>query len=494
MSSRRTMTPSDSEDAKPGTDTSSSAAAGGDDKRKARVIDGTAEDVTDAPTATGGGSAMTYAAPVVAFFVGAALLAAVLWQTGMINGMTGVGPVASGDVAGRLDAADTRIAALLRDVERLGGELRAAQDARDTFNEQLQQVEGQVATATGTETDGLARAEDLNAALRLITEIDGRLVDAEAGVSVAQTAVQPDQIEALQAVIAGLETRLAVTEAANQSAQAAERRVAAMEAGVAAIGAQQGTQATELGSVRTEIGALGARADAVRETLAAHAARIDALADGSAALDARLSAVETRVDRPEAARRAALGIALASLSGAANEGGAFAEELAAVDALAPGAEQVAALQGVAQTGVADANTLLRQLQPAARAALKAEAAGAQDGFWQRLSGNALSLVTVRRTGDIEGDSVEAKLARAEIALGDGKVADAVALVESIEGPAAAELAGWLDAARARASVNALIGDMRRLLLTDLARAHSPAAETGPAAGTGPAAKTGSAAE
>jgi hypothetical protein len=479
----------------PDTPTSPEAEPSGDDKRKARVIDGTAEDVTDkpgddtAPAAAHGGSGsssgrgMAVAASIGAFFVGAAVLTGVFWQAGLLNttaltggGLTGgtvSGPVASGDVAGRLDAADTRIAALLRDVERLGGELRSTQEARTALEGRLADVQAQLAAATGEDAEKLASADDLNAALRLITEIDGRLADAEAGVAVAETAVQPDQIEALQAVIAQLEERVAEAEATIVNAQAAERRVAAMEAGVAAIGAQQTTQATELGTVRSQIGALSARAEAVRDTIAATGTRLDAQAQADAEFEARLAKVEGRIDQPEAARRAALGIALASLAGAVSEGDAFEVELEAVAALAPDAEEVAALESHAARGVKDAARLQQDFQPVARAALRAQAAGEADGFWDRLAGNALSVVTVRQTGALEGDGLEARLARIDLALGKADVAAAVDEAEAIDGAAARELASWLDDARARAQADRLVAEMRAALLSDLAQTHAP---------------------
>ncbi|GAB5502124.1 COG4223 family protein [Pyruvatibacter sp.] len=473
------MSSSDTPDEKPADATTS--APSGEEKRKARVIDGTAEDVTDAPakpaSGSGGGSAMTVAAPIAAFFGGAAVLAAVLWQAGLLNEQTGQavlsGGSASSDVSAQLESADTRIAALLRDVERLGGELRDAEEARGALDTKLTDVESQLAAATGSDVDALASADDLNAALRLITEIDGRLADTETAVGVAATAVQPDQIEALQTIITALETRVAASEEAVQNAASAERRVAAMEAGVAAIGSQQTTQGTQLGTVQAQLGALSARADATKDALAAQSDRLSSLSAADEATEARLATVEARVDRPEAARRAALGIALASLAGAASAGQPFANELAAVDQLAPGAEQVAALQQAASTGVADASSLLRSFQPAARDALRADAAGSADGVWERFTGNAMSLITVRQTGAVEGDGLEARLGRTEVALSDGDVSAAVSEAATIEGPAAEALAPWLETARARANVNGLITEMRKSLLTDLATAHKP---------------------
>lgn len=479
-------TPNDpSETSHQARDDASSGTIGADEKRKARVIDGTAEDVTDAPAAVarnGGGGAMAIALPVGTFFVGAALLAGVLWQAGLLNttalnSVAGGGVGAPADVSQRLESADTRIAALLRDVERLGGELSDVQDARSSLETKLADVETQLAAATGAETEQLASADDLNAALRLITEIDGRVADAETALDVAsgvaETAVQPDQIAALQAVITSLEERVASAEETIVNAQAAERRVAAMEAGVAAIGSQQTSQATELGAVRAQIGALSARADAAKEALAAQSSRLEGLDTAESSLSERLGEVEKRVDRPEAARRAALGIALATLAGAVNGGAPFADELAAVDALAPGTPQVAALGDVAQRGVMDAPALLRALQPVARDALKADAAGNAQGAWQRFTGNAMSLITVRETGNVEGDGLEARLARMEVALGAGDAAAAVSEAQAVDGPAAGALAGWLDDARARAEADELMVVLRTDLLANLANAHAP---------------------
>ena len=109
----------------------------------------------------------------------------------------------------------------------------------------------------------------------------------------------------------------------------------------------------------------------------------------------------------------------------------------------------------------------------------------------------MSLITVRQTGAVEGDGLEARLGRTEVALSDGDVSAAVSEAATIEGPAAEALAPWLETARARANVNGLITEMRKSLLTDLATAHKPDADV-PAAETlvpeTPAAEDGGAAQ
>lgn len=447
--------------------------------RKARVIDGTAEDVTGGGGTAGSGRALAVAVPVFAFFAGAALLAAVLWQAGLLGALTGAG----GAPSSRLDAAETRVEALLRDVERLGAELRTAQSARDDLAARLADAEAAL-EATGAQTpDTLARAEDLDAALRLIAEMDARLEDAETAVAALPEAVAPERVAALEAEADRLASEIADVGAVAARAADADRRIAAIETGIAAVGARQETLAGEIGTLRTQIGALEAGTEATTAGLASQGERLDAQAGALEALDARLAVAEARVDRPEAARRAALGIALASLAGAVSDGAPYADELAAVRALAPGMETAAGLEPMAEAGVPDAAALLTRFRPAARDALRAAAAGEAEGWWERLAGNALSLVTVRRTGDVDGADAEAVLARAEAALLEDDVAAAAAEVATLTGPAADAMADWLALATARARAEALVAEVRTSLLDDLAAAHAPASA---GAGTGDA--------
>ncbi len=440
--------------------------SGDSEKRKSRTIDGTAEDVTDG--APRGITPMAVALPVLAFLLGAAILAAVLWQAGLL--VTG-GPAATGPVTQRLEAAETRVEALLRDVERLGGQLQDADAEREALRTQLGEAESALEAAGAQAPENLASSEELDAALRLLTEVESRLSEAEAALEAAGEAVDPARVEQLEANLAALDERVAAAEEQAATAAGLDQRVASMEAGITAIGGRQTTMEEQLGAVRTQVGAVGARTEANSQAIEAAGDRANALSARADELDARLQAVESRVDQPEAARRAALGIALASLSGAAAEGAPFEAELDAVARLAPDAANVEALEDAAETGVADANTLLERFRPAARAALKAETAEASEGLWDRLWANASSVVTVRRTGALEGDGSEARLARAEAALENGNVAAAVAEVEALTGAAAEAMAGWLEEAQARARVNELIAGLRRTLLTDLAVTH-----------------------
>ena len=108
---------------------------------------------------------------------------------------------------------------------------------------------------------------------------------------------------------------------------------------------------------------------------------------------------------------------------------------------------MAALQPYAQTGVASRTALAAEFPAVAKAALADDVA--DDSFGQRLLGKIRGIVSLRRVGDdVEGDSAEAKLARAEAALHAGDLAKAVDLVKSMPPQTARATAAWLARAEA----------------------------------------------
>lgn len=152
------------------------------------------------------------------------------------------------------------------------------------------------------------------------------------------------------------------------------------------------------------------------------------------------------------AARASAVIGIAARLGAALESGLpFATDLALLAPLTQGdaklGEMAAALQPYAQSGVASRAALLGEFPAVAKAALADDLA--DDSFGSRLVGKLKGIVSLRRVGaDVEGDTVEAKLARAEAALEAGDLAKAVELVESMPPQSTRATAGWLARAQA----------------------------------------------
>jgi hypothetical protein len=97
---------------------------------------------------------------------------------------------------------------------------------------------------------------------------------------------------------------------------------------------------------------------------------------------------------------------------------------------------------------------------------------ADNSFWQRLLGKLKSVVSLRRIGaDVEGDSVEARLARAEAAANAGDVAKAVELVMSLPPQTSRATADWLARANAHLAAQHAVDQLAAQGVALLESAH-----------------------
>jgi len=113
------------------------------------------------------------------------------------------------------------------------------------------------------------------------------------------------------------------------------------------------------------------------------------------------------------------------------------------------------LQPHATSGVAARDALAAEFPAIAKKALAEDFAG--DSFGERLLGKLKGLVSLRRVGpDVPGDTVEAKLARAEAALDLGDLAKAVEIVKSLPPSTSPATAPWLARAEANVAVRAAV--------------------------------------
>jgi hypothetical protein len=175
------------------------------------------------------------------------------------------------------------------------------------------------------------------------------------------------------------------------------------------------------------------------------------------ALQARIEQVEDAVRQgAQEQRRTGQGhglvLAVGQLRQTVLAGRPYGPPLAAVAALAKGDQGLSAAIGTLSTGakmgIATERALSDQFPSVARAVLRAEGS-AGDGFlqrtWQRLS----ALVTVRRIGEVEGEEIDAVLARTERRLASGNLAAAVEMMANLAGPAGDAARAWLERAQGR---------------------------------------------
>lgn len=171
---------------------------------------------------------------------------------------------------------------------------------------------------------------------------------------------------------------------------------------------------------------------ALQDKLAGLAETVDRLSSaageaqsGAGQLTQRLDAIEKKLAEPQNDGTVARTIALTAIKAAIDRGGPFVTELETLASVSPDDPAVTSLQPFAATGVASRADLVKQFETTAPAIL--EAVNQPDpnaGLGDRLLTSALSLVTVRDIGNVEGATPEAVIARIEdkVKRGDLKAA------------------------------------------------------------------------
>lgn len=258
-------------------------------------------------------------------------------------------------------------------------------------------------------------------------------------------------------------------------------------------------QAAALAALRSEVEALAGRLSSVESAPAAEpdTARLDALdqrlaaietlPEGgdapTAALAARLATLERQMaTAPQAVDQAEVDAALARLAEAEAEAARRADEAAAAaeaavqrtrldqlrDAVTSGAgfqAELAALNDPDLTaalsphadGIATLAALQAEFPEAARTALQlARANATEDGWGARLTDFLAAQTGARSLTPREGSDPDAILSRAEFALSEGRLADALTEVMALEEPIRAPFADWIARAEARLAVAAAL--------------------------------------
>jgi len=350
--------------------------------------------------------------------------------------------------------------------------------------EQLASRAAEAATPDVTAADLVARLAAAEAGLGALRDsVDARLdalaaattaaTTTAAGATEAEVATLAAELQALQDSLAEslaavrADTEAGLRAASDSTGDALRAEIEALRDGLQALSARLGTPAplAELDRTQAELAAARAR---LAELDRAEAAAQDRIAT----LEKRLATLENRAATPGPdARREALVLATAQLRQRVLDGTAYAAALQAASSVAGDdaalAPLLASLEARADSGVPTRAALQEAFPAMARTALRA-ADGTPEGMldrtWQRLG----DLVTVRRTGDVAGDSPEAILARSEARLTEGDLAAATAELRGLSGPAGEAAAAWLADAEARLAAEQAVGDLQRRAIAAVA--------------------------
>jgi hypothetical protein len=250
--------------------------------------------------------------------------------------------------------------------------------------------------------------------------------------------------------------------------------LASLESNVSELSAAQSTGAEALAVVQADLAALSdrlttlerapaadgslsaaaitswqAEIDSLRAELAAESARVTDLADALAATPPEPAVDTAAIAAAQlAARRAAMDRILAAL----DAGTPFDAPLA--DLAANGATIDPALAASASAGVVTMAALTDSFPDAARAALSIARAEGLAEESSGLTGFLRNQFSVRSVTPREGSDPDAILSRAEAALRDGRLSDAMAEVASLPEVVRAEMADWTSGAEARLAAQA----------------------------------------
>jgi hypothetical protein len=277
----------------------------------------------------------------------------------------------------------------------------------------------------------------------------------------ATVAAQAEEIAALRAELAalpppdsGIAARLDALEAAPALADVAglAERIAAMEAGLAdamarpAAGAAGPDVRAELDALQAQIAALGAGGSVPADVIAA-----------AEAAEARLKAAEASAtamaQQAEAAASAARkSAALDRISAALDSGAPFAAALPEL-----GADLPPVLQDNAALGLPTVADLADSFPEAARMALEAALRANMGESWtDRVSSFLRSQTGLRSLTPREGNDPDAVLSRAEAALAQGRVAEAITELAAMPEAGKPALADWLALAQTRVDAEAAV--------------------------------------
>lgn len=183
-------------------------------------------------------------------------------------------------------------------------------------------------------------------------------------------------------------------------------------------------------------------------------------------LKARIVVLEGQGARSDEAATAAL--AAAALIEATQGSKPFVEEYEALRAAAPTLPELTGLSRLAETGAPSRGALAISFETlAAKAASRSRKPPQDAGLGARIAYAAGKVVTIRQVDDVEGDSPDALVARAELSLQEGEVVAALALLDRLPPKGRAALASWREGAERRAVIDRDVAALRLRAVRDL---------------------------
>lgn len=315
---------------------------------------------------------------------------------------------------------------------------------------------GGVLPLPGGSENGSVTVADLDARLSALSaKVDAMPVADDSAAALATLSQRVEAIEQVSGEPASADAT-ALTARVDELAQ----RLDAISTAGPGTGADPALAAT-IGELKTETAATASSLEDIGSKVSGLESSIATLqqrqADSETAISGRLSDAEAQLAKPDANLDVARAIASVGLKAAIDRGGPFGAELDAFASVAADDTAIAGLRDFASGGVPTRSQLLAAFPSAADRMIVAMRPVEPDaGVLDRLMSSAMTMVKVRKVGDIEGDGVEAIVARMETRITDGDLEGAVAEWQKLPDPAKAAAADFGDKLAARAKVDKLL--------------------------------------
>lgn len=293
--------------------------------------------------------------------------------------------------------------------------------------------------------------------LNLTTELSVRLSALEAQVSGLPTEV-PD-ITPVEAAVAAIRDDLSAQIA--EISSSLDAQIAAFDDRLTGIERAPSADGT---LPESAVASWEQELDVLRAEIAAQQSRMQEIAaSAQSELDAaRAAAQAVEQNTAEAAQQTVARAALARVQVALDSGTPFDTALA--DLAASGTEIPDTLATVAADGVPTIATLREEFPATARAALSAaRSEGLADTNANALTAFLRNQLGVRSVVPKDGDDPDAILSRAEAALADSRLTDALAEVASLPEVARGEMSSWVSLAEARAAAMSTVESLAQTL-------------------------------
>ncbi|NRA85908.1 MAG: hypothetical protein HRU28_00655 [Rhizobiales bacterium] len=311
-------------------------------------------------------------------------------------------------------------------------------------------------TDVQTEVPAESKLDEL--AVRILS-LEGEIAGLQDGIDVLsedKALALPDDAKALPAAdLAPLAEKITTLETllATQAEQ-----ISALSVGVAngtngseTAQAADGAQKLDIEAIKTQISALNEKISQVKQVAETAANRVSNSTSGGQA---------TTI---------ASAIAVASLERALQDETPFEVELDALRSFASDNDDLNALGAYAKVGLPSEITLLNQFDALLEAAMIADLKGEGATTLDKFIGNAKAIISIRRVGNVEGDTTEAVLARMEVAIKAKDLSTAVEIAAMLKDEAKATFADWVDAVNSRLTATQLMRKVNSDILKSLSQ-------------------------